>query len=80
MANANASRICHLLDIYDRHHGDEMNEEKGTRCNELMVLGKYLMCLESTWRCLRSTRMCLQKYLHVLAKCMDRGTVGSADR
>ena len=35
MANANASRICHLLDIYDRHHGDEMNEEKGTRCNEL---------------------------------------------
>jgi hypothetical protein len=41
MANANASRICHLLDIYDRHHGDEMNEEKGTRCNELM-------CLEST--------------------------------
>ena len=48
MANANASRICHLLDIYDRHHGDEMNEEKGTRCNELMVLGKYLMCLKST--------------------------------
>ena len=72
MANANASRICHLLDIYDRHHGDEMNEEKGTRCNELM-------CLESTWRCLRSTRMCLQKYLHVLAKCMDRGTAGTAD-
>ena len=46
MANANASRICHLLDIYDRHHGDEMNEEKGTRCNELMVLAKYLKYLQ----------------------------------
>ena len=42
MANANASRICHLLDIYDRHHGDEMNEEKGTRCNELKVLASIL--------------------------------------
>ena len=52
MANANASRICHLLDIYDRHHGDEMNEEKGTRCNELMVLGKYLEVLEEYWNVL----------------------------
>ena len=26
----------------DRHHGDEMNEEKGTRCNELKVLASIL--------------------------------------
>ena len=31
-----------------------MNEEKGTRCNELMVLGRYLEVLE--------------EYLNVLAK------------
>ena len=61
MANANASRICHLLDIYDRHHGDEMNEEKGTRCNELMVLGKYLEVLEEHSNVLAKVLACTCK-------------------
>jgi hypothetical protein len=45
MANATASRHVTFLTCQcplDRHHGDEMNVEKGTRCNELKVLATIL--------------------------------------